>query len=648
MRKDIQGLRAVAVLMVVAYHAGSWLPTGYTGVDVFFVISGFVITNMLWRERERAGRVSLRRFYARRVRRLFPAAALTLFGVGVLSFLLQSPFGAQQTTARTGAAAAVLGANAQLAGVDVGYFDAPAATNPLLHMWSLSVEEQFYVLFPILLLGLWALSRGARAVAAIGVAVVTTASLVLTWSTHHDHETFAFYSPFTRVWEFGAGTLLALLVLRARPLAPHQGVLALVGGGALIVAGATGEGVGRLPGPPLLAPVVGAVLVLLAGTGTRWADVSPLALRPMVWLGDRSYSWYLWHWPCIVLAELTFPRTEWATTAGAAIALVLAMLSFRLVEQPLRRNDRIVGRRALGLAAGCAVLGLVANTTLAVGADRRWGSDTLDAMATAVTPLHQDAVRLCDEAERGGGPRPTACSFDKGLDGAPVYLVGDSTAGQFTEGVTAAASRLGRPTEVVTRAGCMFLDTELVFYGTPQVGCREYVQRTTKWLVAQPPGTVVLASLTNVYALVGIDVRDPVTKEISGEQARKAALWTDGLARTMRRLRDAGHRVLHVHLVPQFHGWRPAACSLLRALRSRCGASLSRADVDAFLGDAYRIEAEAARRAGGRTVDLRESLCPDGECRTNIGDRWLYRDELHLTVDASRHLEDVFVEHLRG
>jgi len=219
-RADIQGLRAIAVLAVIAYHAGLPIPGGFTGVDIFFVISGFVITEMLLRERKSRTQISLKNFYLRRFKRLMPALAVMVTFTVLASSLLLSTQGPQQIAAQTGLGAMLFAANIVIAYTTGNYFDAPAESNPLLHTWSLSVEEQFYFIFPALLVAVWSINRlrYSKHAATITISLISLFSfgLALIGSRGYGYLLggnawlIEFYSPFTRIWEFGVGALLAL------------------------------------------------------------------------------------------------------------------------------------------------------------------------------------------------------------------------------------------------------------------------------------------------------------------------------------------------------------------------------------------------------------------------------------------------------
>lgn len=362
-RLDIQGLRAVAVLLVIVFHAQLPVPGGFVGVDVFFVISGFVITAMLMREWGRSGRIRFGHFYLRRFLRLTPALALTVGVVALLSLALQNPFGAQQATARTGIGAMLLSANYVIGHAAGDYFAANAVTNPLLNTWSLSVEEQFYLVFPALLVAGWLLARRwRRAPVALVIAIgLGSFALSVAWSYGSPladtvtaffggPESFAFYSSITRAWEFGAGALLAMGLARIPvPSAAAARLTGLAGAALLILSAFAIHDDQPFPGVVAVLPVLGTVLLILAGSHVTVGVSRVLSTRPMVFVGDISYSWYLWHWPLIVFAALLFPNRPMALVAAAALSIIPSLLSYRFVEQPLRRHRPRTRPRAAAL-----------------------------------------------------------------------------------------------------------------------------------------------------------------------------------------------------------------------------------------------------------------------------------------------------------
>ena len=314
-RSDIEGLRALAVILVVAFHAGvPRLTGGYVGVDVFYVISGFLITGLLVDEIERTGSISLRSFYARRARRLLPLAALVLIAVAVgMQFFTPPVF--RPTVRFDAISAALYYSNWQFALESVNYLTLGGAQNPVLHYWSLSVEEQFYIAWPLLLIAAARL-RGRRAwgslrlrVAAV-VAVVGGASFAYSIVETAAQPAIAYFETTTRVWEFAAGAALALVVSRRATVRP---LVAAVAGALGLAAIATSAFIfgptTQFPGTAALLPVLGTGLVIAAGMHAPGAGVGALlSTRPLAYIGKISYAWYLWHWPCLVFAR----TAQWA------------------------------------------------------------------------------------------------------------------------------------------------------------------------------------------------------------------------------------------------------------------------------------------------------------------------------------------------
>ncbi|MCA3238995.1 MAG: acyltransferase [Curvibacter sp.] len=337
-RADIDGLRAIAVLAVLAYHAfPSALPGGFVGVDIFFVISGYLISRHILEELATRS-FSLRSFYARRVRRIFPALILVMFVCLALGWLLLTP-GEYERLGRHVFAGSLFLANI-LSWRESGYFDAAADTKPLLHLWSLGIEEQFYIAWPLILLALWRVRRW------LGWAMAALIGLSLAWSlTTIRHDPVAdFYSPLTRFWELALGALLAW-VARAQgpgvlPVAPGTRVsllgLVLVAVSVLVISSND-----AFPGAWALLPTVGAALLIYAGPAAL-PNRALLAARSMVWIGLISYPLYLWHWPLLTLARILEGETPSASMRWLLLGLsvLMAWLTWRFVERPLRAGPK--------------------------------------------------------------------------------------------------------------------------------------------------------------------------------------------------------------------------------------------------------------------------------------------------------------------
>jgi peptidoglycan/LPS O-acetylase OafA/YrhL len=657
-RADIQGLRAVAVVLVVAFHAGLPLSGGFIGVDMFFVISGFVITGMLTRQLEHSARLGFASFYTRRMRRLLPALALVIVVVAVCSTLFLSPLGPQQATARTGIAASLFTANIELGGGHGGgYFALAAETNAFLHTWSLSVEEQFYLVFPALLVVAWRIGarytsrRSRRRTAAAIVLVATTASFAWCYlMTYHPSyrlgENFAFYSASSRAWEFGVGVLLALAATVLARLTRRLAVpLGLAGAGLVAFGAVTISGSTAFPGLAALLPVTGTALLLLAGmTSTRGVSAL-LGVRPAVWIGDVSYGWYLWHWPLIVFGAALWPDNTWVLVAAAIASLVPTWLSHRFVETPIRFNDRLTGRRMVPLVVVCIAVPIAACLGLLFVNRLERHTDVVTTYS-ATTRTHSQGKRHC-YSSTPVGQRGTDCTWSVDQPRGTIYLVGDSNAEQFSDPVAQVANGLGYDLTVVVDGGCPFGDvvrkvTQKVFGGP---ACHRFVMDSVRDLADNPPALVIVASSSSTYVNGDRELRDPRTGEVAATTEAAAQLWEDGLTTVLSQLHDAGIPTLVIHPVPHLVGWDAANCPTIRIFDHSCGASISRDLIEQQQQPAREAENRAiARVPGVASADFTDDICSTQECSMFRDGTWFYRDGKHLSIDGSFTLTDRFRE----
>ncbi len=358
-RPDIDGLRAVAVLSVLGFHAfPQWVKGGFIGVDIFFVISGFLISTIIFASLDGKG-FSYSEFYARRIKRIFPALVVVMGATFAFGWYTLLP-GEWQQLGKHVAAGAGFVSNFAFWG-EAGYFDNAAETKPLLHLWSLAIEEQFYIFWPLLLGLAW--KRKWRMLAVIGA--VAAASFLLNVSTIHSHRTAAFYSPLSRFWELMAGGMLAYMRLHKPHLLVKQRNLQAIAGFVLIALGLLMLRGGKaFPGWWALLPVLGAFYCIAAGP-QAWLNKHVLGSRPMVWVGLISYPLYLWHWPLLAFARIFEGKTPSdGVRAGAMVAaFVLAWLTYRFVERYTRQTTRKpVMFGLLAAMVAFVLLGLLAAT----------------------------------------------------------------------------------------------------------------------------------------------------------------------------------------------------------------------------------------------------------------------------------------------
>lgn len=711
-RADIQGLRAIAVIMVVAFHARLPIPGGFTGVDVFFVISGFVITAMLHREFAQRGTISLGTFYARRFLRLTPALALLVACVAVASALLQSPFGSQQATAQTGMGAMLLSANFVIAIASGDYFASSAKFNPLLNTWSLSVEEQFYLVFPTMLLIGWLIARKTRwrpaALWLVLPVMIASFVLCLQWSMGVAQapaleawlggpQSAAFYFSPARAWEFGVGSLLALALARW-PRVPGSVArwAGLLGIGMILVAAFGLNDRMAFPGMIALIPVIGTSLVILAGSGNRTAVSRTLSIRPLVWTGNISYSWYLWHWPAIVFAVLLLPATPRTYAAAALASLLPAIVSYSVVEQPLRRWRPRSWRRGAFMALVTLGVPLALCAALLQGAQLGWGVyDTrtvgLDgdgAVSLLDDPVAQDDPMAQDDPAAAGGPAlddtgspdapagadqgaagadgldtapagdpsrsdlraaheaikrgcvnvaldPKRCSWGPANPRGTVLLAGDSQAYALADGVIPAAAELGYRTIVSSRLGCPFLAREST--GGNDLPCPPWQNSVLDYALRVKPDVVIIANRSGSYVRPGAKWRMIETASggvpASAQQARES--YDQALTQVVRALRSRGIGVVIVGAVPEMTGYIDQR-SLLSGVFSAPPFTVGRADSEEYRAPAFTAEQSlAAADPGVISFDPIPMLCDDRECATRVGDEIRYQDETHLSVSGA-------------
>ena len=674
-RLDIQGLRALAVLAVVADHVWGRPVGGFVGVDVFFVVSGFLITGLLLREHGRRGRISLADFYRRRARRILPVAMLVIVVTVAATYAV---FNAARgrTVAVDGLWATVFASNWHFAIIGTDYWQ-PDATSPLQHYWSLAVEEQFYLVWPWLLAALLLLTRRRPQLLLPATTALVVASFGYSlWHTQAQ-PTWAYFSTFDRAWELAVGAVLAVGASQGRHLParlePALGWLGLLG---VVVSIFVVRPASAFPAPWGALPVLSTALVIAAGVRRPQRWLVPLVNPVARYVGDVSYSVYLWHFPVVIVAAAFFPQAGPAYVVWClGLTATLSVASYHLVEDPVRasgwlepaarrearreRRRRAPGTRARRPVVALAVVVLATGTVVAAqlvgaGTPSRSGSAaalTPDVVspsassrdraivaalgATAFPDLHPTVDQLGVQRWKGDLVRLTGCydvhqeNLQRCVSGDPAaprraVVTGDSVAMSYMPGIVKALTPRGYRVQQLTRGQCPAWDVHVRLNGgSPFTHCDSYHRWVVDTVRRQRPDLVVLVS---AYATVG-RLSSGATGQAAGAEIRS------GLARQIRRLQHSARRMVVLEPAPQTvrglqecdsRVGRPADCAL------RIGRDFDRVE---------RAERLAAQDTGARFVRTRSWFCArDNVCPGFVGHTPVRVDKTHLTIQYSTGL----------
>jgi peptidoglycan/LPS O-acetylase OafA/YrhL len=632
----VDGLRAVAIVAVMAYHAvPPWLPGGYAGVDVFFVISGFLITRQIAADLD-LGQFSLARFFARRARRLLPAAAVCFAVVFGLSACVLLP-DAFVDFGRSLMAAALSYANFYFY-VRFGYFAGPSVEKPLLHIWSLAVEDQFYLTWPLLLMFLTRQLRKPAVIAA--TCAVFAASLALSQACLASNPEFAFYMLPARAWELLAGALIALL--------PQPIRLSKAAAEALAAAGITSIAASfyllskstPFPGLSAVPVVMGTVSVIVAGLGRTTAVTSVLAWRPVVFTGAISYSLYLWHWPLLALIAY---RLERSLTPGEAIAVLgvafgLAILSWRHIERPFRTSHKMPHGASVNADRPFVFGALVAVVLLtAVGGHIKGTKGWLWRYGPQVQPLfvqlessnpYRESCDNYDNVLRHDG----ICNFGRRKEEGASYdvaLFGDSMADQWTPMMAKAAASRNMSGRQVTNGGCAFFAATAVpaESALKTQECASYQKAALDFIAANPH--LKLAVLASYWELW-----------LSRLDTEREGHFEAALTETVAAFTSRGVKVVLIGQPPSY-SQLPLRCVLAK-ITDRTDPNLCGKARDDGIAALHNSDAVLSRiAAADPLVGVRlpsDFMCTGARCALVLDGTLLYRDARHLNRFGAEYL----------
>lgn len=687
-RPEIQFLRAVAVIAVVIYHINpAWLPGGFVGVDVFFVISGFLITGGILHTIETTGRFSLVGFWANRARRILPAASLTIVVAGLASVWLLPLTRLEDVTAQ-GVAAALYVQNFMLAFQSVDYLAADAAATPFQHFWSLSLEEQFYLLWPLLVVaagliarrvlrvhptGFYQHRRRLRALTVLfffGFVVVSFAASVIAVGAG---DPTAYFVTWTRLWELGVGGLLACVLIEWRAWPGVRLALQLVGIAAIVASAVLYSGATPFPGVAALLPIGGTVAVIAAGSTEGRGSLGPfIGLVAVQRVGDWSYSLYLWHFPVVVFvaARLGGSLNVVEGAGVLAVSLGLACLSYYLVERPILRWRWLKVHNWQALVATVCVAVMAAGVSLVPGwvsaREARLANLRDDVLAVPAVQLPSKlgpgfgSLRSQDYDMYFGGdtriqPNPIdarsqepafpECSEETPVpmtvektpecvianpDGAKTLaVVGDSHAAQWVPAIREVVKDTDWKVAVYLRQSCTYSVEPMQAEGPDGLHCVDAAKDVLNRLTAAPPDVVVMSSLLRL---------DPVQKgdeEVPG---------TSGFEAVFSQLEQAGSQVFVLADSPNPPGDMPECVSGNASDPSTCDFRRSDAHLDEGTNKAIKV---AAMLVPGVTfIDTADAFCTESVCPAVVGSRLVYRDTNHVSPAYATTLSDWLADHM--
>jgi peptidoglycan/LPS O-acetylase OafA/YrhL len=693
-RPDIEGLRAVAVLAVVLFHAGvPGVGGGFVGVDVFFVISGFLITGMLWREVSSTGTVRLGRFYGARARRLLPASAAVGVITAIGSAILLPPLEVRGVIG-DGIASALYVGNYRFAQQGIDYFAADRPPSAFQHYWSLGVEEQFYLVWPALIIAAaWLIRRARRRTGAgapssttpslLVLTLVAAASFAVSLVATHTAPPVAFFSLPTRAWQLAVGGLVALTATQWRRLPPLAAAITGWAGLAVILLACNELGATTpYPGTAALLPVLGTALVIGAGCATPVQGCGRvLAVAPMRAIGRVSYSWYLWHWPVLLLAPalLGHPLGLAGRLAAAAVSAGLAVLTLRLIENPIRfaaplRRSATASLAVGGVATAVAVcVGIAALVLVPTPVGRSLAAQTLTGTlgpplvggtidqynavlqrdvaqvqaAVAASADREDVPSNLDPPLADANPKSQAertpywtkcmveyrqveqpeCAMGDTASPTTVALIGDSNAWMWVTGFQQVTEQRHWRLQLLGKGACPVLDLPTIIYGRKYTECDQWSSQTIARLQAEHPRLIVL-SLSRRYGArynipAGFTSYDPA--------------WIDSMTRLVQQLRGTGAQVLVLGPIPDPQSVVPTCLSVHLHDATTCSPLRSVAVNEPGI----TAEAAAVKAGGGQYTDLTELFCTAERCPVIIGHTLAYFDRKHTTIEYARLLAPV-------
>ncbi len=659
-RPEIEGLRALAVILVIAFHAElPWFSGGYIGVDLFFVISGFLITNLLLREFGSTNHISLSNFYARRIRRLLPASLFAVVGTLLLSRIWLEPLRLIDLS-KDARATALFYTNFVFASRGSDYLQSALPPSPLQHFWSLAVEEQFYIFFPIIVFVTLKLKRDSRSLLIIGITSLSIMSLGLSIKFSETDASSSFYLLPFRAWELGAGALLAIFTSRKRTVSTNGLLSRIVAGWlgwialtCIILTSYFFDDQTIFPGFAALLPVFSAIIIILGiilnGERLKFSPSRLLATRQLVWIGSRSYSLYLWHWPILVTTRAHSQSDLSSAQLVACIfaTIFIAEISYRFIERPIHRVPKFLEptKRSLGFGVLMVLLGLIASIissstrpAIATGKDApRVSGSLLKELITNSEQIQEVPANLEPPLEQlfqiekpelyslgchvHNLKAPKVCTFGNPESKTSLALIGDSHAAQWFQPIKNIIEKRNWKLVVYIQSGCSLFSANYEL----SKDCQLWNNYVLQQIRIEKFSLVFASNFSN-----GESLQDE-------KRILPSSLVTDNLKILKSAITKFDTKLLYIADTPKPTSIIPHCLSQYVAQIQICTFDLPQAinlSLDLMLKKIFSTDRSSY-------VDLTEWFCVNSRCPGIIGNTLVYRDDSHISDSYAIALTDV-------
>ena len=644
-RKDIQGLRGISVLLVVLYHTNTLFPGGFVGVDVFFVISGYVIMASLLREYKNNSSISLVNFISRRINRLLPASTVVVIFTLIASVFIFSPFSEQGQIARTSLSSTFFSANLYFV-LQNSY--SALINNPFRHMWSLGVEEQFYLFLIFAIILIFHFSRDKKTVLnrILSFAIVTglisfiinlifaAGIRVLPLPTR-----IAFFSPFTRIWELQIGVIAAFVSARylqqlKRSLTAE--FLAVFGIVLILFSALAFNSFTAFPGPYALVPTLGGLCVVLFSSHTRFI-AGFLSSNPLKYLGDISYSWYLWHWPIIVFCQILAPGNSFLLLLSGFLSIIPAAFSYHFIESYFQRKNIQISSFPLRTFSVSIVSQVLVACLVIVGASTAYGLKR----QTLTGATGSWAYLANCQATEPVFPTDT-CFIKNGDTTKTVLLIGDSQAGSISDGVKAASESLGINFAVWYNDGCPVFPRPTL----ERDDCEPFLNALPDLIQRLSPSVIIVANKSTLYTTAGAQRGGLTIPKQDGQlpktYSESIQMWIQGLETQFRSDLFLGTKVILAQQVPTS---KPISPTLINRNQTDYSFGINS---DQDRNQLIKNEKSALSEFKNVTIlDPADSICPKGSCIVVENGQSLYSDEFHLSPAGSLRLQNQLASALK-